>query len=162
MPNFPIVLEWKRDFKGYRLEDRGKYGTWVVREGGKLIDTKPLKDSPRLSVLFSKVDTPEKLLQFVRKFGFLDATDPSVGFFKNNELGDLELIDSAPSIAGERVDTYIHLAVVFREIMAQAQRGLRRVPPNLDNALRDILSAKSLGEIRLKGDRRLRILGRSS
>jgi hypothetical protein len=152
----PIVLDWQCDSMGYRFADHGKYGVWMVRKGGRLIRTHPLERNDMLFRLFCNVKTADQALNFVKEYGFLNDPDPSPtvrGYVDENF--DLNLIPSAPEIAGEKVDNHIGTAALFRDILDQAKRGFRRVPPQLNEALAEELSERSLGDIQLIGDRRV-------
>jgi hypothetical protein len=60
-----IDFEWSVDAKGYRLE-RAR----IIGQGGSKQRMR-LKDFPTLFSIFAKVQTPERLLDFVTKFGRL-------------------------------------------------------------------------------------------
>jgi hypothetical protein len=87
MTTFSVDLEWWRDAKGYRLDEAvppkkpapddgflliGALGQpqRVVRLGGDLISYRPLAEfGNSLCTAFAKADTPEKILNFIGRFG---------------------------------------------------------------------------------------------
>ena len=69
---FSIGLDWQRDTKGYRLAEMGRYGQFVVRNGGDLIGTEPLAKYDLHYAEFARVKTAEQLLKFVNRWGFLE------------------------------------------------------------------------------------------
>jgi hypothetical protein len=148
MPNLPIVLKWKRDSKGYRLDNRGKYGVWIVREGGAMIDTDPLTEESTLFVRFGNINQQQEALKFIKRYGFLRDADPrATTHFHLSKAGELALDESAPSISGEQVENILEWARLFREVMLQAPRGWNSVQPQVVEALYYQLLWDDLGTV---------------
>jgi hypothetical protein len=85
-----IDFEWWRDAKGYRLE-HGR----IVGNGGKDLAYRPLDEFSTLYTVFAKTpQTPEGLLDFVRKFGrlTLDSQDRPKGDDVRKVLPNIETI----------------------------------------------------------------------
>lgn len=162
-----LNLNWFKDSKGYRIVDYGKYGARVVGNGGKLIPFRPLDGNDLVFSAFANVRSPDTLLHFVGLYGLLNApaygvkvhtprgattTFGSVDFTlsPDNKLSEVK---AAPTMYGERVDSHIETAMLFREILQQANKGWRRIPATLADSIAAALDERALGEISLAGDR---------
>ena len=53
----PVLLNWQRDADGYHLEEMGRYGKSLLRNGGPLIPSLPLADNDLLYAEFAGVKT---------------------------------------------------------------------------------------------------------
>jgi hypothetical protein len=144
MANFQIELEWYRYSKGYRLVERSSFpassratGDMIVPNGGDRIPCPPFDKFDTLYSEFSKVKTPDGLLQFVKNFGLLSGLD----------IGD----ESNPW--GDSVPGCLKDAEHFRELLIHKQKGPRKLASFFDSQVRrrfaavyrDIAEARKVG-----------------
>jgi hypothetical protein len=167
MHSLKFHLNWFQDSAGYRLVDHGKYGTYIIGNGGKLVPFSPFDENDDLFSAFASVASVPALLHFVEEYGLL--VKPAYGvkvdrdrttmtsfapvFARVDEHGDITEFLDGPILEGEDVDPHLKNARLFREILEQSGKGWRRTPPSLAHSIAEALQEEPLGEISLAGDR---------
>jgi hypothetical protein len=161
-----LHLNWFKDSAGYRFNEYGKYGTYLIGNGGKLVPSFPLENDKALSA-FASVSSVSSLLQFVEEYGLLKVPVYGVEVDRGGYTGPIAFgaetfgfsegrlikIENRPILEGEDVDPHLEAAKLFREILAQSGKGWRRTPPSLAHSIAEALDEEPLGEISLAGDR---------
>jgi hypothetical protein len=160
-----LHLNWFKDSAGYRSIDYGKYGTYIIGNGGKLVPFSPFDENDDLFSAFASVASVPALLDFVEQYGLLNepaydvridrghTSTMSYGgtLFREDEHGQQHAVGNAPD--GEDLDLHLKTAQLFREILEQSGKGWRRTPPSLAYSIAEALQEEPLGEISLAGDR---------
>jgi hypothetical protein len=146
-----VDLPWYKDSKGYALENHGKFGLWIGRRGGELVQIYPLRNDLAFKA-FSSVATPKELVEFMNNYGFLNNID-GVGpvFMRSDKKGKLFAIRGAPEPDGEDVHAHLEAAGAFREILNAKPRGgfSKKTAALLENECRE-----GIGEIQMLFDKR--------
>jgi hypothetical protein len=149
----PVVLNWQRDAAGYRLEDMGRYGKTIVRNGGKWIATAPLAENEMLYAEFAGVKTPEHLLAFANRYGYLSHTEtPGCVAFYHTESGGLVSRDDGYS--GEKVEDLLEAAHLVRQVMIAENSGRKSIPLKDARTLTNLLEGEDVGQFRLAADKK--------
>jgi hypothetical protein len=161
-----IRLDWSRDSAGYRLVEHGKNRISIVGNGGALIPTPPLDGHGTVFYVFLRLTLPKELLNFVRRYGFLNAPAYGVEFatkngmrkilagerFRLNPDGAMKVIETKTYINGEDVQEHLETAELFRSILKQSEKGWKQVSNSLAISMTERLQDESLGEIGLIDD----------
>jgi hypothetical protein len=122
----PVTLDWQRDAEGYRLENMGRYGKVIVRNGGKWIATTPLAEHEMLYAEFAGVRTPEHLRAFANRHGYLSHAEATGGAaFYQTESGGLVSRDDGYS--GEKVGDLLEAAHLVRQVMIAENSGKKSI-----------------------------------
>jgi hypothetical protein len=145
---FSIGLDWRRDAKGYRLADMGRYGQSIVRNGGEWIQTQPLAKGDLLYAEFAGIKTAEQLLNFVNRYGFLAS-----GFTFGGSIDPTTLKPKDDGHEGELVNEHLENARLVRLVMKAENAGRRSLPAKDSLALSEILEREVQGEFSLALDR---------
>jgi hypothetical protein len=121
---------WQKDKSGYRLvkaksASRGKSTAYrILPNGGERILIQPMEKKD-LYLLFSYVDSPEKLLAFVEQNGLL-GNQEFLKYRKHHFRGDWadgSRSVSSETVEGMPVDKYLEQAALFHEALAQKKAG---------------------------------------
>ncbi|MET4451896.1 hypothetical protein ABIB10_001965 [Bradyrhizobium sp. RT3b] len=149
-------LSWRRDSSGYRLQSFGKYGIHVLGRGGKMVQCNPLAGGDTF-IAFAKVDTPEKLLQFVELHGLLEHEknpQPSRRHWKTREL-------IGEQVEGEEVSDSLEKARHFRELL-HWNTSRRRPSEAVISSIEQLLEPEGLGRVYLDLGKGLDLAGGGS
>lgn len=147
----PVTLNWRRDASGYRLADMGRYGQTIVRNGGEWIETTPLVKNEMLYAEFAGVRTPEHLLAFANRYGYLtDANVMGGGSFYPTDTGDF--ISRDDGYSGEKVEDLLEAAHLVRQVMKAENSGKKSIPRKDALALTNLLETEDVGNFRLAAD----------
>lgn len=139
----PVTLNWKRDALGYRLEDMGRYGQTIIRNGGELIDTKPLTENELLYAQFAGIRTPNQLVAFANRYGYLQhRTTAGANAFYLTETGGFVKRDEG--FSGERVEILLEAARLVRLVMAAENSG-KKIPLKDARILTGLLETEDVG-----------------
>src|SRR4051794_18342317 len=112
---FSVILDWGRDAAGYRFAEAGAYGQTIVRNGGEWTETTPLVENEMLYAEFAGVKTPERLLAFANRYGYLKHQKTAGGTaFYQTEAGDFVTRDDGYS--GEKVEDLLEAAHLVRQV----------------------------------------------
>ncbi|MDB5617824.1 hypothetical protein [Tardiphaga sp.] len=140
-----VSLDWFKDTKGYRIDDYGKYGIWIIGNGGKLAPNRPL-DNDAAFLAFKKLEAPQDLLAFVHHYGHLER--PSYVAQSGRAAVD-EIFFPMPGrriIYGEDVDLQLETASKFRELLKWISRK-GRASESLSGWIEDRILGPKLGEL---------------
>jgi hypothetical protein len=154
-----IDFHWSKDASGYRLVKKGTLpggkppGDRIVPNGGDRVAIRPM-ETPDLYMIFAYVDSAEKLLEFVERFGLLgnyEGVDYEVGGYYQDPIDGTELI-YADAYEGLPVSKYVEQAAIFLEALRRKAEGPEQLAAFLKSsgALR-----QSLGDLHLIPDRAL-------
>src|SRR5262245_47682513 len=116
MASLSINLRWHKDQSGYRLVRKGSLpdgnppADRIVPNGGERVSIHPM-ETPDLYLVFSKLDSSEKLLAFVERFGLLG--DDGVEY---------------------EVDACLDCATIFREALRKKAEGPEQLAVFLESS----------------------------
>ncbi|WOH47548.1 hypothetical protein [Bradyrhizobium sp. sBnM-33] len=149
----PVMLNWRRDALGYRLADMGRYGQTIIRNGGEWIQTTPLVKNEMLYAEFAGVRSPEHVLNFANRHGYLAHEDtPSGGSFYPTDTGGVVSRDDGYS--GEKVEDILEAARLVRQVMKAENSGKKSIPLKDALILTRLLEEEDVGRFRLIADRK--------
>lgn len=147
-----VALKWRRDAAGYRLEDTGPYGQSIVRNGGESVQTEPLADNKTLYAEFAGIETPERLLAFANRYGYLEHLETSTGgAFYQTDTGDLVKRDDGYD--GELVSDGLEAAYLVRQVMIALNSGKKLKVADARELTR-LLENNDVGSFRLAPDQK--------
>ena len=157
MPNVSIDFHWYKDARGYRLVKEGTLSGGnppadrIVPNGGERVSIRPL-ETPDLYMVFSHRDSPEKLLDFVERFGLLgdyEGENYELASYYQDPVDGSELVN-VDSYEGMPVRKYLDQAALFNEALRRKVEG----PEQLAAFLKTTGSAaQSSGVLRLMPDK---------
>ena len=156
MPNLFTDFHWHRDASGYRLVRKGTLpdgkppSDRIVANGGERVAIRPLETTD-LYMVFAYVDSAEKLLEFVERFGLLGDYEGEqhelTGYYQDPDGSELLYVDS---YEGMPVDKYLEQAAQFLELLRRKEEG----PEQLAAFLKSIGTPRQgLGHVRLIPDK---------
>src|ERR1039458_1743187 len=149
----PVTLNRQRDAAGSRLEDMGRYGKAIVRNGGKWIPTTPLAEHEMLYAEFAGIRTPEHLLAFANRHGYLSHTETTGGgAFYQTETGGFVQRDDGYS--GEKVEDLLEAAHLVRQVMIAENSGKKSIALKDARSLTGLLETEDVGRFRLAADKK--------
>jgi hypothetical protein len=108
-------LSWRRDLAGYKVERFGRSGLYILGRGAKMEASNPLSGGQTF-LAFARVDSPEKLLQFVELHGLLQHEEnpiTSIRHWKTHKL----IPGREEGTEGENVKDLLQKALHFRELL---------------------------------------------
>src|SRR5665213_3739429 len=102
---------------------------------------------------FAGVETPERLLEFANRYGYLSHVETaSGGAFYETESGDLVARDDGYS--GEKVEDLLEASHLIRQVMKAINSGKKSIPLKDGLALTKLLETEDVGIFRLVPDKK--------
>ena len=152
---FDILLDWKRDSKGYELYEHRRGERRIVARGAAVISIAPLKVP--LFAEFANVKTEIDLVKFMNRNGYLQAgSHRGADLFRMVVDADGKVEDHVPTgetVYGENVEDHLLLAGLFRRILKRA--GATRPPSGKEiEELLDMLGVDDLATLEIEPDQR--------
>ena len=130
VPNISTDLHWYKDASGYRLVEKGTLpdgkppADRIVANGGERVLIRPM-DTADLYMVFAHVDSPEKLLGFVERFGLLghyEDEEYEIGGYYQDPVDGSELVNW-DSYEGMPVTKYLEKAALFLNALRRKAEG---------------------------------------
>jgi hypothetical protein len=156
MADLLINFPWYRLANGYRvvkkrsLPDGKPPADRIVPNGGERILIRPM-ETPDIYMLFAYVDSAEKLLEFVERFGLLgdyEGEQPELTGRYQDPVDGSELL-YVDSYEGMPVDKYLEQAALFLELLRRKKEGSERLAAFLESTG----TRQTLGHVRLIPDK---------
>jgi len=157
MPNVSIDFHWYKDASGYRLVKAGSLpggkppADRIVPNGGERVLMRPMETADIYRV-FAHVNSAEKLLEFVEKFGLLgnyEGEQLEVGGHYRDPVDGSELIN-LDSYEGMPVGKYLEQAALFDELLRRKAEGSEQLAAFLKSTGTPVTS---LGHLHLIPDK---------
>jgi hypothetical protein len=131
MPKVSIEFSWYKDASGYRLVSAGSLAgpgkppfDVIVPNGGERMPIRPM-EIPDIYIVFAYVDSAEKLLEFVEKFGLLgpyEGTEFEVNAYDYDPDDGSEWV-TGDFYEGMPVGKYLKQAALFLEVLRRKAEG---------------------------------------
>jgi hypothetical protein len=162
MAQSTIEFHWQRDNLGFEITESPLYiggepflkGMRIIRRGGQLIDTQPLKND-RLFIAFSAIREPNELLRFVSSYGPLtlgglryDNDECQIRVFEmggNDGSTNEEAVIPIIYHMGDSVDEMLKEAAWFRHAIDRHKAHDAALPTILNEHLQDIFVGVAAG-----------------